>query len=151
MSRILTFAAVTTTVLSILACGSDADDDDAPATPASDAAAPADGPGAHEGRGGKAGKAGRDGKDATVYTLLSVTAGDTACYLGVRDGGGVERQLMGAFEVCPGGADDATPLIGKSVHVRTRPDKVAAPSCQGAPDCTDTVDTDLVIKVGEVR
>lgn len=80
-------------------------------------------------------------------TLLKhVEAGDAACYVTVDRGHGDEA-LKGDFDLCPGGAYDATPLVGQKIKIATRKDKVIAASCQGNPECKDTETVDLVVAI----
>jgi hypothetical protein len=80
-----------------------------------------------------------------VVRLESLEAGDTSCLAMVDDGGMVG--LHADFGLCAGGDADASALIGKSVRVTTKKGKVMAESCQGNPDCTDSEEVDLVIKI----
>ncbi len=80
-------------------------------------------------------------------TLVKLEPGDRACYLSVTQADGKPATLPGDFDLCPGGATDATPLVGKTVRFATRHDKIQAASCQGNPDCTDSDSVDLVITI----
>lgn len=81
---------------------------------------------------------------AAAPVLVSLTAGDVACYAELSEGGNT-RSAMADFAVCPGGEADASALIGKPVAFTTRPEKVLADSCQGDPECTDSQTVDLIV------
>lgn len=66
-------------------------------------------------------------------TLVSMTEGDTACYLAVSTGSGAERTEYADFRLCE--RDD---LIGQRVLLTPTPSPVQSPSCGGDPECTDT-------------
>jgi hypothetical protein len=76
-------------------------------------------------------------------TLVSVVAGDVSCYLELAGGGPRNAD----FELCPGGAHDATPWIGQKVTVTTRKAEVMAASCAGNPECPDHDVVDLIMTV----
>jgi hypothetical protein len=84
------------------------------------------------------------GVDSGVLTALE--AGDRACYVTVTAADG-ERSLEGDFELCAGGASDATSMIGQPVTWQTRRERVQAASCQGNPDCPDSEEVDLVVAI----
>lgn len=67
----------------------------------------------------------------------------------VLDVGGQEQSLEGDFDLCAGGAKDATALVGKQVTYTTRKANVQAASCEGNPECTDSDEVDLVITITE--
>jgi len=90
---------------------------------------------------------GTPGADAPRYTLVTLQNGDQACYVGVKDAGGQELNLPGSFDLCAGGAVDATPFIGKIVTLDRNKSTMAAASCQGNPECKDTEEVDLVVGV----
>ena len=77
-------------------------------------------------------------------TLKELQNGDRACYV-VVDVDGAEQSLEGDFELCAGGAHDATALIGQRVTWTTEKAKVQAASCEGAPDCTASDEVDLIM------
>jgi hypothetical protein len=77
-------------------------------------------------------------------TLEALEPGDRACYVVVATPAG-ERSLEGDFDLCPGGAHDASALIGRRVTYTTKKANVLAASCQGAPDCTESDEVDLVV------
>ena len=79
-------------------------------------------------------------------TLVRVEAGDRACYVTLRTAGG-EATQPGDFALCPGGAYDASALVGKRVVLATKHDKIQAVSCQGNPDCADSEAVDLVVAI----
>jgi len=81
-----------------------------------------------------------------VVTLKALENGDRACYVIVETTEG-EQSLAGDFSLCEGGDRDATALLGQEVVYTTAPGKVAAVSCQGDPECTDSDDLDLVMTI----
>lgn len=84
---------------------------------------------------------------AVTYTLVSVVAGDAACYLTVTDGAAAEQSLPADFELCPGGGSDATRYVGSRVTLDRHPGQVMADSCAGDPNCKETKTVDLVVAV----
>ncbi len=78
--------------------------------------------------------------------LVALQAGDAACYVELETSGG-SLTLPGSFELCGGGNADATSLIGVIVTYTTERTNILAASCQGAPDCADTEDVDLVTTI----
>lgn len=72
-------------------------------------------------------------------TLVSLEAGDRACYLTVQPAGGPERTEMADFRMCEG-----TELVGRRVLLTVTPSQVQAASCQGDPECPDTEQVNLV-------
>ncbi len=83
-----------------------------------------------------------------MVTLKRLENGDRACYVVVDSGSG-EQSLEGDFELCAGGAHDATASVGKHITYETRKENVLAASCQGNMDCgkSDVVDLVVTIKV----
>lgn len=82
--------------------------------------------------------------------LSELQNGDRACYV-VLDGGTPQEQtLPGSFDLCEGGAKDATKMIGTRINYRTERAAIAAESCQGAPDCAATDEVDLVVDLAAV-
>ncbi len=85
----------------------------------------------------------RTGSAAVDYeapvTLVSMAAGDIACYLTVRTAGGAERTEYADFRLCE--RDD---LVGQRVVLTATPSPVQSPSCQGDPECTDTEMVNLI-------
>jgi hypothetical protein len=82
---------------------------------------------------------------APSFVLVGVTAGDAACYLELKGPSGDPVTMDADFELCPGGAHDATGLVGRSVRLEKKPLQVMAPSCQGDPECTESVTVDAVV------
>lgn len=76
--------------------------------------------------------------------LQALQNGDRACYVVVRVGS-EEQSLEGDFDLCEGGAKDATALIGKPVTYTTKKAKVLAASCEGDMDCGKSDEVDLVV------
>lgn len=68
------------------------------------------------GPGGNGGGGGDSGGGAV--TLVSVSADSGSCVAVVRDAGGQEASHTAAGELCPGGAADASALVGKSVNLK---------------------------------
>ena len=79
-------------------------------------------------------------------TLVSMTAGDIACYLTVRTGGGAERTEYADFRLCE--RDD---LVGQRVVLTPTPSPVQSPSCGGNPECTDTEMVNLITGIDPAR
>lgn len=71
--------------------------------------------------------------------LVSLEAGDRACYLTVQPDGEPERTDMADFRLC-----ERTDLVGQRVVLTATPSQVQAASCQGNPDCTDMEAVNLV-------
>jgi len=84
---------------------------------------------------------------AEVVTLDSLENGDVACYVNFTRGDGTTDTLHGSFELCAGGADDASALIGARVTYTTEKGNVIAESCQGNPECPDHEEVDLVSSI----
>jgi hypothetical protein len=81
-----------------------------------------------------------------VVTLKGLHNGDRACYVEVESAIG-EQSIEGTFELCEGGSEDASALIGKRIRYKTRPAEVQAASCEGDPECRETDPVDLVIEI----
>lgn len=82
--------------------------------------------------------------------LVSLENGDRACYVGLSttdDHATADQQLPGSFELCEGGTLDATGMIGQQVTYRTERAPIAAASCEGAPDCAESEEVDLVVQI----
>lgn len=75
--------------------------------------------------------------------LKGLENGDRACYVVLEDATG-EQSIEGDFDLCEGGAHDATALIGQRVTVTTRKANVLAASCDGDVDCGKSDEVDLV-------
>lgn len=76
-------------------------------------------------------------------TLLSAEAGDTACYLRIRDEAGQSRNWMAAFELC----EDVQGRIGRGFALDWETARVAHPSCQGDTNCRRTQTVTLVARL----
>lgn len=110
-------------LLLLAACGGgSAPEAAAPAAPAAPEAAPAAAPAAPA---------------APSLKVVSVTSGDAACYVELGKSDGTTQTYPSDFELCPGGAHDATPLIGKLVTPTFEKTQIIADSCQGDPECKD--------------
>jgi hypothetical protein len=78
--------------------------------------------------------------------LTGLDNGDRACYVVLHRPSG-DARLPGDFELCAGGAYDATALVGQRVRIATKKTPIQATSCQGNPDCADSELVDLVIAI----
>lgn len=76
-------------------------------------------------------------------TLLSVEAGDTACYLRMRDDAGQTRNWPAAFELC----ENVQARIGRRFALDWESARVAHPSCQGDTNCRRTQSVTLVARL----
>jgi hypothetical protein len=79
---------------------------------------------------------------AASVVVKSLTAGDRACYLEATDAAGATVEHLATFEVC-----EQTALIGKAVMLSSRMESVSAEACQGDPECTQTEQVMLVVKI----
>lgn len=79
------------------------------------------------------------GKPA-VATIVEMNAGDVACYVTLRDERGGKLEEMAAFEVC-----EKKSLVGRKVRLSWRMGNVLGPSCQGDPNCKETIRVPLVV------
>lgn len=79
---------------------------------------------------------------ATTAVLRSLTLGDRACYVTLEDAQGLTREEMGRMELC-----ELTALVGQSVSPSYGEEAVAAESCQGDPECTQTETVRLLIEL----
>jgi hypothetical protein len=75
-----------------------------------------------------------------VATITGMQAGDVACYLTLRDEAGATSDAMADFAIC-----DKPSLVGRRVRLTWQMGNVQAPSCQGNPDCKQTVRVPLVV------
>jgi len=75
-------------------------------------------------------------------TLTGLEAGDVACYVNLKPASGDELYLHGDFALC-----EDTSLVGKEVVLTTEKANVMGDSCEGDPECTDTKEVDLVMKI----
>lgn len=78
----------------------------------------------------------------TSGTVVSMTAGDTACYLRLKDDRGVAFDEMADFDIC-----EKTNLAGKRVTLSYALRQVMSPDCQGNPDCKKSRTVALVTSV----
>jgi hypothetical protein len=117
-----------------IACGTT----EAPPPPPVDVAPDARG---KDKKGGKHGGAKGEGLEAT---LVSLEAGDSACYVKLRESSGTETTYPGAPELCPGGGQDASALVGKMIRAKVGKQQIPADSCQGNPACQDKQTVDFV-------
>lgn len=81
-----------------------------------------------------------------VATLTGLENGDRACYVALDLDGGAQS-IEGDFELCPGGARDASALIGQRVTITRERASVLAASCQGDVDCGQSDQVDLVVSI----
>ena len=90
------------------------------------------------------------GTDVT-YTLKEVSQGDAACYVTVVDAAGVETTHPGTFDLCPGGAADASNYVGFPVQLTFGTQPMMGPSCEGDPACTETEEVEAVTTITPVK
>lgn len=83
-------------------------------------------------------KVGQETKRASG-TVTSMNAGDTACYLKLKDERGAVFEEMARFEIC-----DQRALLGKRVSLSYVLQNVMSPDCQGDPACKKTRTVALV-------
>lgn len=83
-------------------------------------------------------KVGQETKRASG-TIMSANAGDTACYLKLKDDRGVVFEEMARFEIC-----EQRALVGKRVALTWVQQAVMSPDCQGDPACKKTRTVALV-------
>lgn len=83
-------------------------------------------------------KVGQETKRA-FGTITSLNAGDTACYLKLKDDRGVIFEEMARFEIC-----EQRALLGKRVALTYAQQNVMSPDCQGDPACRKTRTVALV-------
>ena len=77
-------------------------------------------------------KVGQDVKRA-FGTVTAMNAGDTACYLELKDDRGGAFEEMARFEIC-----EQPALLGKRVALTYVLQNVMSPDCQGDPACKKT-------------
>lgn len=75
--------------------------------------------------------------------VRSLTDGDRGCYVVLEDEGGARFDRIAPFELC-----ERRELVGRRVRITLGPGAVAADSCQGNPECTES-DTVEVLKAAE--
>lgn len=75
----------------------------------------------------------------TPVTLVSMTAGDAACYLTVRPDGGAEHTEVADFRMC-----ERSDLVGQKVVLTVTPSQILADSCEGNPECRDLKAVNMV-------
>ena len=83
-------------------------------------------------------KVGQDVKRA-FGTITAMNAGDTACYLTLKDDRGAAFEEMARFEIC-----EQRALVGKRVGLTYERQNVMSPDCQGDPACKKTRNVALV-------
>lgn len=91
-------------------------------------------------------KVGKQTKRASG-TIVSMEAGDVACYVNLKTDAGVTFQEMADFEIC----EQEQALKGKRVALTYVVGKVMAASCQGNPDCKKTQTVALISAVKVLR
>jgi hypothetical protein len=79
--------------------------------------------------------------------LTQLQMGDVACYVIVKLADGQELTLLGDFDLCEGGPNDSTALVGKKIRWATKKGAVLGDSCDGNPDCKESKIVDLVITI----
>nr|WP_315486201.1 hypothetical protein [uncultured Undibacterium sp.] len=88
----------------------------------------------------------KSAKASPVFTLKALINGDRACYVVLANKAG-EKEREGAFELCAGGPNDASALIGKRVTFTTERAKVTAASCAGNIDCGKSDVVNLIVSL----
>jgi|GEM_PF-5473754 len=78
--------------------------------------------------------------------LEGLQNGDVACYVQLLSPLG-PRTHYGEFELC----ETAASLIGKHVALSFTPGQVIAPSCQGDPECADSIEVQRVSGIAATR
>jgi hypothetical protein len=79
---------------------------------------------------------------AATAVLQALTLGDRACYVTLADAQAQSREEMGRMELC-----ELTALIGQPVMPAYGEERVAAESCQGDPECTETETVRLITEL----
>ena len=103
------------------------------------------------GGGTGAGPASASSKPDEVVTIKGVEAGDQSCYLQVTDSKGTEQNYPADFELCPGGKNDASKLVGFPVTLSWGKANVLAASCEGDMNCGKSEQEDIVTTVTPVK
>ena len=75
--------------------------------------------------------------------VRSLTDGDRGCYVVLEDERGERFDRIAPFELC-----ERRELVGRRARITFGPGAVAADSCQGSPECTES-DTVEVLKSAE--
>jgi hypothetical protein len=88
---------------------------------------------------------------AAPVTLLRLENGDRACYVVFQTANNTEESMEGSFELCAGGQNDATPLIGKKITYTTKKANVLAAECEGNMDCGKSDEVDLIETITAVE
>ena len=82
-------------------------------------------------------------KEKVQYgVIVSAEAGDTACYLQIKDDSGEVHDELAGFDLC----EDQTLLNKPSEFIYERTSVMAA-SCEGDPDCKDTESVWLITEI----
>lgn len=76
--------------------------------------------------------------------LESLQNGDAACYVAIVEDSGAMQSWHGSFDLC---APEVEALIGQRVVVELGEGRVMAPSCEGDPDCPDSITVPLATAV----
>ena len=79
--------------------------------------------------------------------IVSMVAGDIACYLTITTPQGSRGEKMANFEIC----ERESELVGKRVTLRYEQSRVQAASCGGDPECSDSEEVSLVAGVTVIR
>lgn len=79
--------------------------------------------------------------------LVGLELGDRACYVHLETAG-APISTEGDFELCLGGKNDATRLVGRTVVIATEKANVLAASCQGDADCGKSDVVELIVSLG---
>ena len=83
-------------------------------------------------------------------TLVKLEAGDTGCYVSIKDPTGQTHTMVGDAGLCPDGEQDASALINKVVSLETNKVTVPSPECQGDPECGTTQEIDVIEAISKL-
>ena len=71
-------------------------------------------------------------------TVTSLQLGDHACYVTLKFADGKEQDWPASFDICE------LPLLNKKVIYKTEKSSMAADSCEGDPECTETQEVEMI-------
>lgn len=72
--------------------------------------------------------------------IISAVAGDTACYLQIKDDSGMMHDEMASFDLC-----EAPELLNQPSEFSYERANVMAASCEGNPECTESDEVWLIV------
>ena len=75
---------------------------------------------------------------AKAPTVTSLQMGDHACYVTLKFADGKEQDWPASFDMCD------LPLLNKKVIYKTEKSSMAADSCEGDPECTETQEVEMI-------